>query len=237
VASGGIIVSYIYRKLVGKPKQIAPLHSRLLELKDFSADPFEQLKKWKSFQDTFALEQNKNGAWFKPEIFILSTVNENMEPNARCLWARELGSRGIVFFSSSNSAKGNELSHNSHATALFYYPSHHCERQIRMKGKVLKLSEEERLACWIALPRDWQIAYHVIKEQGTPATNEELRQAYKVFEQKAPTQIEPPAYFQGYLFVPSEFDFYQGATTLIDNNRFVYKKTDEDKWSLARVTP
>lgn len=64
----------------------------------------------------------------------------------------------------------------SHRAAIF--------RQIRMKGKVLKLSEEERLACWIALPRyvyhreairarsnlswkrDWQIAYHVIKEQG-----------------------------------------------------------------------
>ncbi len=122
--------------------------------------------------------------------------------------AQEIGSRGIVFFSSSNSAKGSELNSNPHATAVFYYPSHYCERYVLwlifiawltrcnlilalFKGRSAwkeRYSSSVKRNAWLAGTlclgryqthatnkrvnwtngsRDWQIAYHVIKEQGT----------------------------------------------------------------------
>lgn len=107
-------------------------------------------------------------AWFnasldaklhEPYAMYLATANAQGRPHVRTVLLRGATHAGYDFYSNYDSQKGLDLIANPYAELLFYWPE--LERQIRVSGKVEKISLAESTDYYHKRPRDSQIAAHI----------------------------------------------------------------------------
>jgi len=113
-------------------------------------NPFKQFELW--FRNVIKLDLPEQNA------MVLATISKNTKPTARVVLLKGFGKLGFKFFTNYNSNKGKNLKENSSASLLFYWGV--LERQVRIEGKIKKLSKTEskkyfdtrpiasRLAAW-----------------------------------------------------------------------------------------
>src|SRR5690625_7353645 len=77
----------------------------------------------------------------EPNAMTLATVDKKGNPNARMVLMKGIGEDAIRFFTNYESTKARELDNNPHAACVFWWPE--LERQIRMRGAVMKIGSEE----------------------------------------------------------------------------------------------
>src|SRR6185436_2960621 len=111
------------------------------------ADPIEQFKDW--FAEALAAEQPD------AEAMTLSTATPSGRVSARIVLLKGCDERGFVFFTNYESRKGKELAYNPYAALTFYW--HTLNRQVRIEGKVEKVSPEESEYYHQTRPRGSQI--------------------------------------------------------------------------------
>ena len=73
--------------------------------------------------------------------FTLATVDGEHKPHARIVLLKGIEENGFVFFTNYNSAKGQELTANHFASAVFFWKE--LERQVRIEGITEKTQAEE----------------------------------------------------------------------------------------------
>ena len=105
---------------------------QLLESK-ISKDPFIQFKSW--FDLVIKSEI------VEPNAMTIATATKNGIPSARVVLLKEYDETGFTFFTNYGSRKGKELSENPVASLLFWWREF--ERQVRIEGRVEKISKEE----------------------------------------------------------------------------------------------
>ena len=71
----------------------------------------------------------------------LSTVSSENKPSSRIVLLKDFNKNGFTFFTNYNSRKGKEIEQNPFASLLFHW--HELERQIRIEGKLEKLSSNK----------------------------------------------------------------------------------------------
>jgi Pyridoxamine-phosphate oxidase len=104
-----------------------------LDTKDVDLNPFAQFNIW--------FEEMLKSNLIEPTAVILATASKQGKPSARTLLLKSYDETGFVFYSNYESKKGNELAENNNASLLFYWPE--LERQIRIEGKVEKVTQKE----------------------------------------------------------------------------------------------
>ncbi len=77
----------------------------------------------------------------EPNAMILATADEKAKPSARVVLLKGLSNKGFTFFTNYKSRKGKNLSENSLASLLFFWAE--LERQVRIEGKIKKISKAE----------------------------------------------------------------------------------------------
>ncbi len=92
----------------------------------------------------------------RPDVATLATVTPENRPAARSVLFKGLVHGGFSFYTDYESKKGKELAANPSAVLVFYW--HFPPRQVRIDGKVLKLSREKAEADWKARRRENQAA-------------------------------------------------------------------------------
>ena len=95
-------------------------------------DPFLQFHAW--FQE--ALKSTP-----EPQAMCVSTATRDGRPSSRMILMKKYDQSGFTFYTNYLSRKGQELEANPYACVLFYWEALH--RQVRIEGRVEKLSEEE----------------------------------------------------------------------------------------------
>ena len=70
---------------------------------------------------------------------VLSTADQHGRPSSRLVLLKEYSDGGFTFFTNYLSRKGHELQANPYASLLFAW--HFFERQVRLGGRVEKVSE------------------------------------------------------------------------------------------------
>src|ERR1700743_3367994 len=85
----------------------------------------------------------------------LATVDADGLPDVRMVLLKDADTRGFVFYSNVESAKGRELAANPKAALLFHWKS--LRRQVRVRGAVSPVSPEEADAYWATRARPAQI--------------------------------------------------------------------------------
>nr|MBP6510110.1 pyridoxal 5'-phosphate synthase [Candidatus Kapabacteria bacterium] len=107
-------------------------------------DPLGQFASW--FDEAIA------AALPEPTAMALSTVGADRRPSSRMVLLKGVDEHGLVWFTNYASRKGKELDSNPFAAILFFWPE--LERQVRIEGKVVRVSQAESLRYFLSRPVD-----------------------------------------------------------------------------------
>lgn len=193
-----------------------------------NANPHEQFLLW--FNDALGAQLHE------PYAMSLATANAEGRPHVRTVLLRGADENGYAFYTNYDSQKGLDLVANPYAQILFYWAEQ--ERQIRISGRVVKISQQESADYYHKRPRDSQIAAHISTPQsGVIASREELQQRFQALHDHVEGQatLDKPEFWGGYRIEPDYYEFWQGRPNRL-HDRLCYEKID-GVWKLQRLMP
>lgn len=198
-----------------------------LDENDFSSDPIVQFRFW---LDT-ALKSNT-----MPEAnaMTLSTVSADNRPSSRIVLLKHISDQGFDFFTNYNSKKGKHLLHNKYASLLFYWPA--LERQVRIEGRVEKISSSQSDDYFFSRPYESQISAWASPQSNVIPAQSTLKDWYKEFESIFNNkEMTRPAHWGGYRLMPDLMEFWQSKPNRL-HDRIEYVLTNEE-WIIRRLAP
>jgi pyridoxamine 5'-phosphate oxidase len=198
-----------------------PLERNLL-----AENPMEQFAVWfREAEADVALEQ----------AMTLATADDHGAPDARMVLLKGFGPDGFRFFTNYESAKGTELDANPRAALVIYWRE--LDRQIRVRGKVERLSEKDSDDYFASRPHDSRVASS-ISPQSRPIEREELERLYRErLDELGDDDPVRPGHWGGYLVRPDEIEFWQGRENRM-HDRFLYtRKPGDEGWLIERLAP
>lgn len=197
-----------------------------LTKKDVSPDPFTQFHAW--------FDEAKASITGEPNAMILSTSDKNGKPSSRVVLLKGYSDKGFVFFTNYGSRKGHELESNPFAALLFFWGE--LERQVRIEGRVEKISQKESSEYYCTRPRLSQIGALASQQSEIIEKRSDLEDAFhlldKEFEGK---EIPMPVNWGGYIVIPEYFEFWQGRRSRL-HDRISYR-SDAGLWKIERLSP
>lgn len=199
-----------------------------LEENQAKNNPFDQFKLW--FEAYQALGVKDYNA------MAIATVNGEGIPENRIVLLKEMRPEGLVFFTNYNSAKGQSLAKNPHISALFFWREQ--ERQVRITGKVEKISREESVNYFNTRPYLSQIGAAASNQSEPISSRSALETKFNDFMKEFPegTEVPTPDQWGGYLIRPEVFEFWQGREGRL-HDRLEYILSSEDLWETRRIQP
>jgi len=189
-----------------------------------AASPFEQFKRW--FDEAVAAQVPE------PNAMTLATVDAHGQPSARIVLVKGADEHGFTFFTNYESRKGEDLAAEPRAALLFFWQQ--IERQVRIEGRVEKVSAEESDRYFHSRPPGSRIGAWA-SEQSRPVTREALEAREHEFRARYGDQPPRPPHWGGYRLAPTSFEFWQGRPSrLHDRLRYL---PDGQGWKIDRLSP
>ena len=190
---------------------------------DMSDDPILQFRQW--FDS--ARDQVK-----EPNAMTLATVFEG-QPQARIVLLKELDDQGFVFFTNYESDKGSALAQTPRAALCFWWEP--LERQVRIQGRVEKISPEASTEYFHSRPRTSQLGAWASAQSKPLADDHSLQAQFDAAESRFADLIPRPEHWGGYRVVPDRIEFWQGRSSRL-HDRFDYR-LDQGQWIRQRLSP
>jgi len=189
-------------------------------------NPFNQFENW--FNQVLKIKL------VEPNAMILATADKNGKPSARVVLIKDITNNGITFYTNYKSRKGQELFQNSLAALLFYWAE--LEQQVRIEGKILKISRVESQKYFDTRPVKSRIAAWASEQSKQISGREYLEKRFKDFDRKFfDGKIPLPPDWGGFRLVPDYFEFWQGRENRM-HDRICYKKSKR-RWKIVRLSP
>ena len=202
-------------------------HFDKLHTETLDKDPFQQFREW--FQVVL------DSDIFEPNAMALATADQAGKPSMRMVLLKSFDEDGFVFFTNYESRKGRDLSKNKSVALLFWWEF--MQRQVRIEGRVEKISAAESDAYFSTRPRDSQISAWASSQSHPLDDRQVLEQKVadlkRRFEGKT---VVRPEYWGGYRITPDVFEFWQGRTNRL-HDRFRYEKRNRGQWHIQRLYP
>ncbi|MDP9018823.1 MAG: pyridoxamine 5'-phosphate oxidase [Candidatus Eremiobacteraeota bacterium] len=197
-----------------------------LDRDDLDANPLTQLERW--------LAQAVQAKLLEPYAMSVSSVGADGQPSSRIVLLRSISERGLVFYTSYLSRKGQEMAANPRVSALFYWGE--LERQVRIEGSIEQVGDDESDTYFASRPRGHQIATWA-SEQSEPLESRELiEQRVADYTARFEGESVPrPHSWGGYLIRPARIEFWQGRDNRL-HDRFEFVKAGTS-WRLQRLSP
>ncbi len=188
-------------------------------------DPIRQFEKW------FA-EVLKSG-FYEPNAMILATSSKTGKPSARTLLMKGFDESGFVFYSNYKSRKGNDIEQNPFGSLLFYWDK--LERQVRVEGKIVKLTKEESEDYFNTRPYKSRVGAWASKQSTVVESRSVIVREFLKYMMKFRTHVPLPPVWGGYRLIPDSFEFWQGRPNrLHDRIRYTLQKKG---WKIERLAP
>ena len=197
-----------------------------LNQNDLLESPTDMFRNW--FEKIEDLEH------IEPNAAILSTSTKKGKPSSRAVLVKEFDERGFVFYTNYKSKKAQEIEVNPYGSLLFYWQDF--ERQVRIQGKIRKVSRSKSEKYFHSRPRLSQISVLASHQSKTLENREELDKKVKKLEKMYDgKEIPLPDYWGGYILEHRNVEFWQGRRDRL-HDRFVYTKHGRI-WQIERLAP
>jgi pyridoxamine 5'-phosphate oxidase len=195
--------------------------------KNAEINPFQQFHKW--FHE--AIESDI----LEPNAMTLATINGEGKPVARIVLLKNLDEQGFVFFSNYSSQKGQNLANNPWASLVFWWGE--LERQVRVEGKVEKITDSESDQYFNSRPLGSQLGAWASPQSQVIPNRKFLEHRLEEFTNKYQDQVIPrPENWGGYRVIPNVIEFWQGRQNRL-HDRLCYRLNDQGQWQIDRLAP
>jgi pyridoxamine 5'-phosphate oxidase len=165
----------------------------------------------------------------------LATATPLGRPSARMVLLRGADERGFSFFTNYESRKARELEANPYAALVFFW--HELERQVRIEGRVERVSPDESDRYFHSRPRGARIGAWASPQSQVIAGREVLESRYSESENRHPDETIPrPANWGGYRLIPDSIEFWQGRPNRL-HDRLRYTLRPGRSWLIERLAP
>jgi pyridoxamine 5'-phosphate oxidase len=198
-----------------------------LDESDAAPNPIEQFRGW--FDDALAADLHE------PNAMTLATASPEGSPSARIVLIKGFDERGFTFYTNYEGRKARELEANPHCALVFYWAE--LERQVRIEGRVGRISEEESDAYFASRPRGSQLGAWVSEQsqsiESRCALELRLRELEREYEGR---EIPRPPFWGGYRIEPEVIEFWQGRENRL-HDRLQYRRPEDGGWERERLQP
>ena len=200
--------------------------SNVLDENSVGANPIELFRQW--FNDALGC-----GARL-PESMTLATADGSGKPSARVVLLKGVDDAGFVFYTNYRSRKAQELEENPNAALVFYWSQ--LDRQVRVEGRVQRVSDQESDDYFKTRPRESQLGALASPQSEVIESRKFLEEGFrKLNEQYGGGPIERPAHWGGYRVVPERIEFWQNREGRL-HDRILYERS-ADGWTIKRLAP
>lgn len=197
---------------------------QLLE-SNIDLNPFNQFKKW--------FDQAVEAKTIEPNAMTLATATKDGIPSARIVLLKEFDETGFVFFTNYDSRKGKELNDNPFAAILFWWREF--ERQVRIEGKIEKISRKESEEYFNQRPLKSRYGALASDQSQIVENRESLEKRFADLEKQFGENPPTPENWGGYKLIPVKFEFWQGRESRL-HDRICYQR-ENNNWKIFRLQP
>jgi pyridoxamine 5'-phosphate oxidase len=198
-----------------------------LHEEDLLPDPIALAQRWFADAQASGIEQ--------ADAMTLATATPDGRPSARVVLLKGIDARGFAFFTNYESRKGRELGANPYAAlVLLWVP---LQRQLRVTGRVERLSDEESDAYFATRPRGSQLGAWASEQSRPLPDRSELEQRWAALDERYGGGTVPrPPHWGGFRVEPDEVEVWQGRANRL-HDRFAYVRTPDGGWTRERLAP
>jgi pyridoxamine 5'-phosphate oxidase len=203
-------------------------HARFsLGERDLDPDPIRQFGLW--FEHAAQSDIPESNA------MALATATSDGRPSARMVLLRGIDERGFAFFTNYESRKARELDGNPFAALVFFW--HDLERQVRVEGRVERVSAEESDRYFQSRPRGAQLGAWASPQSEVVIGRDVLEKRFDELEREhAERDIPRPPNWGGYRLVPDSIEFWQGRPNRL-HDRLRFTRREQGGWIIERLAP
>jgi pyridoxamine 5'-phosphate oxidase len=198
-----------------------------LRRSDLDPDPVKQFENW----FTAAIEAGIRDV----NAMSLATAGADGRPSVRIVLLKNFDHDGFVFFTNYESDKGKQLAANPYAALAFYWIE--LDRQIRISGKVEKISRQESEAYFHSRPLGSQLSAWASRQSevidGRRVLDARMAEMAERFRDKP---VPLPPHWGGYRVKPDMLEFWQGRPNRL-HDRFRYTRRADGFWLIERLAP
>ena len=192
------------------------------------ADPFARFAGW--------LKEAEAGEPNDPNAMALATVDETGLPDVRMVLLKGFDSRGFVFFTNLESAKGRELTAVPKAALCFHWKS--LRRQVRIRGPVEPVDAEEADAYFATRPRGSQIGAWASAQSRPLESAFALEKRVAEFTARFGFGTVPrPPHWSGFRVRPLVIEFWRDRPFRLHERIQFVREAPHDAWRTARLYP
>jgi len=189
--------------------------------------PVKQFEQWFAQAEEVGIQD--------ANAFSLATATADGAPSVRTVLLKLFDDKGFVFFTNYNSRKASEIKENTQAAMLF--PWLQLNRQVRIEGRVEKISSVESFKYFTSRPRGSQIGAWCSDQSEVIESRSFLEQKYREAAEKFRLGSVPlPSFWGGYRIVPASFEFWQGRESRL-HDRLSYSLGEDGAWTVSRLAP
>jgi pyridoxamine 5'-phosphate oxidase len=189
-------------------------------------DPFALFDAW--------LRDARNAGEPLPEAMALATATRAGRPSVRVVLHRGVSRGGFVFYTNYNSRKAAELLDNPFAAIAFHWPL--LERQLRVEGRVHRLTRRESDRYFQSRPRESRISAWASPQSAAIADRSFLEAAFTTAQARFGGRRVPcPPFWGGFRIVADCIEFWQGQPHRL-HDRILYRRKGKI-WLSFRLAP
>ena len=171
----------------------------------------------------------------EPSAMSLATADKQGRPSSRIVLLKDFDERGFVFYTNFNSRKGQQLQENPFAALTFFW--NEISRQVRIEGKVEKVSDEEADAYFASRARKSQIGAWASKQSQDIEHSLDFEKRIAKYALKfAVGKVPRPSFWGGFRIVPDLIEFWVNKEFRL-HDRTVYSRQSTEEWSMRKIYP
>ena len=198
---------------------------KTLDESSVQPEPIAQFLEW--------LNEALTAQVLEPTAMNLSSVDAQGRPAGRVMLLKGADPQGFVFYTNYGSRKGRDLATHPFAALTFLWKE--LERQVRVEGRIEKVSAADSDAYFVTRPLGSRIGALASPQSEPIESRAWLEKRWSDLEEEHGLEPPRPAHWGGYRVVPDAIEFWQGRPSRL-HDRIQYLR-EAETWRIRRLAP